>query len=235
MANKLNFSEIQAAANTSPEALKQKLDEIIREHDETDPPYLSDILANPIGGQLLQVKLGNDAQSRGGKRFRWIIKALCDEYGRPLKPGDKVSRKVREADQLYSDVEEHTLWTSQQMNASMASGTFEQDFETKLEFELDDRGCFECGFDDAVYFLWCYGTHGKSKRFLNPQRSLGVSTEPELCGEGNTRRHVHYWRYTEVDNEQYEALAPLDIDKSQAVETVEPAPKPRRRRSKKAV
>jgi hypothetical protein len=236
MAKKINFAEINQAASQGREVAEALIDEIISGCDLDDPPYLSDVLAHPKGGPLVQIRLGMEANSRSGKRFRWKIKVLCNEYGEPPKVGDTVTRTIREPRQIYSNLNEHTLISTGDMNTATTAG-YGSDYHTVIPFLVDEKGCIECEFDDAVYFLHGYGVHGRTNRVLNGQRAKRVTDEPAKMKSGPYKgqfKHIHYWRYQEVDQEQYEALPPLDIEDTQTVETVEPAPAKRRTRSKKA-
>lgn len=222
MANKINFSDIHKAAGYGHDEVKQVIDEILDVCPVDDPPYLSDVLTTPKGGPALQIRLGMEANKRSGKRFMWKIKVLCDEYGTPPKQGDVVSRTIREAHQVYSDELKHTLHNTADMNVAIVSDSFNGEYNTRIDFIVDEKGCIECAFDDAHYFLFGYGVHGRTGKVINPQRALRVTATPSRMKSGphaGQMKHIHYWRYKEVDNEQYEALEPLEIPQAPDAET----------------
>jgi len=222
MAKKIDFNAILLARSQGKKQANEIIDAIIGECANDDPPYLSDVLAHKKGGPLVQVRLGEEAEKRGGKNFRWKIRVLCDDYGQVPQPGDVVTRTIRERSQLYSDQESHTLWGNADMDVAKMQGTYADDFETRIEFVIDDKGCIECGFDDAVAFLNGHGVHGVSGRPLNPHNAKRVTDEPVKLKSGphaGEFKHIHYWRYQEVDAEQYEALPKLTKKRSRKTGT----------------
>jgi hypothetical protein len=226
MKKKISFPEISAAANAAGDELSNLLDEIVQSHPIDDPPFLSDALSKiHSGGYYLIKKMGDLWENRKERHHRWKIRILCDEWGTPAKPGDIVRRwtskdRRDKAGQLVRNIER---------NASIAAGTEKDDFFNCSEFVVDEKGCIECEFDDAMYFLNVYGIHSRSRRALNPQYTKSKSREPVVDRNDGQSKFIHYHRHMEVDAAQYAALPNLtakDADKTDET-------KPRQRRQRK--
>lgn len=202
MSQKINFSEITTAGSFG--ALQQKLDEIMSRCTPDDPIYLSDVLANvERGGQHILERLAertkDDAYLPDNQRIRWHLEVIRDEFGDKPKPGDKVrltyNRKpVDAADNPVPG------WV---MNAAKRDGTFEQRFQRHVEYVVDDAGCINVFFDDAVFQLINFGIHGKSGAPLcRPQ----MTTKNPVKRSDGSLKHVWYWRYREVDADEHKRL-----------------------------
>lgn len=226
MKKEISFSEISAAANAHGDELGNLLDEIVKSYPLDDPPFLSDALAKIYsGGYYLIKKLGDLWENRKERHHRWKIRILCDEWGTPPKPGDIVRRWTSKnrrdnVGQLVRNVVR---------NASIAAGTEKEDFYNCTEFVVDEKGCIECEFDDAMYFLNVYGIHSRSKRALNPQYTKAKSREPVVDRNDGQSKYIHYHRHMEVDARQYAALPVLTADSAAKTDEI----KPRQRRQRK--
>lgn len=187
-----------------------KAQEELSKFTPDNPPYLSDIrLRLDEGGQPLLIALEEQEKREmrpGGKPFMWKILVRRDEWGNVPQPGEKVVRTIP----VNRKNRDHQPVKSQQYNAAMVRGSFEDEYEVKNEYVVDDKGCIECSFTDAGYFLFNWGIHHKTNRGMCDKREL--STEPCKAPSGNMM-HVHYWRYSEVDHIDYEALPPRTVDK----------------------
>lgn len=95
------------------------------------------------------------------------------------------------------------------MNAAMIDGSFSERFEANRRYVVDEKGCIQCRFTDAGYFLQHWGVHFRTNR--------GMCGKPEISKEPCKTRtgemlHVWYWRYAEVDAAQYAKLSPRQTD-----------------------
>lgn len=227
MAKRVNYAQLAQASTQGRQILNNTIKEIIEECDYDDPPYYSDIRANyDNGGSFLNEHLGQLAARNGGRKHKWKVRVLCGEYGEKPKPGDIVRRPTMpEYKNFNTGNTDGIMYGTRTRNASLAAGTYEEDFMEFNEYVLDEKGCFDCEFEDMGYFIGVYGVHGKSGRPLG-RTAIGrqFSEEPVRTPDGQMK-HVHYWRYTEVDKEQYEALPVLDDNKD--------TDKPTRTRAKK--
>jgi hypothetical protein len=187
----------------------ERITEILAACGEDDPPYLSDVLVNyNRGGATFLERLGQMAEDRGEVDFKWKIRVISDEWGQPVKPGDVVTRKIARNNRDHRG----NLTSCMDRNIAIAAGTYEDDYYRHLPFKVDDRGCIECGFEDAVAFINTRGIHGRSGRPLPMNTHPVAAEEPVKCADGQ-HRTPHYRLYQEVDNEQYEALPVLTEDK----------------------
>lgn len=174
-----------------------------------NPPYLSDIYTRlDEGGQPLLIALEEQetsAYQRRQKPFTWKILVRRDEWGNIPQPGDVVTRRIP----INRKNRDSQPTTSREYNAARVRGSFSTEFEQMIEYPVDEKGCIECTFSDAGYFLFNWGIHHKTNRGMCNKREL--STEPCKAPNGNML-HVHYWRYSEVDAADYEALEPRKKD-----------------------
>ena len=167
-----------------------------------DPIQLSDLIANKTGwGGSALMYLGTMAQRRGdvAADMTWKIKVLRDEWGNKLGPGDVVVKRTPRPliDELGASVK------PQEMSVAMLDGSYEEKYIIKTKYEVDEKGCIECGFTDAVYFMHNYGLHEKTGRVLSTKEEH--SREPVDAPNGQ-KLHCHYWRFQEVSKKDYEAL-----------------------------
>lgn len=174
-----------------------------------DPPYLSDVYVNLVdGGQTALIALDRQEKSQmrpGGHPFTWKILVRRDEWGNPPSPGDKIRRVIP----INRKDEDSRPVSPKVFNSARVDGSFANRFEEVREFVVDSKGCITCGFQDAGYFLFNWGIHHKT--------GYGLSNKPEYSSEPvhppgapeGTMMHVHYWRYSEVDAEDYEKLPTL--------------------------
>jgi len=183
---------------------------IMEECAKDEPPFLSDLILNiDKGGQAIMIALGErevrEAQMSDPDRFRWKIQVLCDEWGNKPQQGDVVTRVANK--NLYKRAGIPT--SSKEISRSKIDGSYSKRFEDRYDYVVDDKGCVECGFTAAGYFLNVYGVHAVTK--------YSLTTKPELSGgpskaPNGDMIHVHYWRYKEMDAAAYEALS--EIEKS---------------------
>jgi hypothetical protein len=186
--------------------------EILSTYRPDNPPYLSDIFVNwKNGGQMLLIALEEqekEEQRKGvaGKPFTWKILIRRDEFGNVPQPGEVVERvePINRKDRKHHPVRPGDL------NAARTDGTFKEKYESRREYIVDPRGCIECSFQDAGYFLFNWGVHHKTNR--------GICNKPEHSGEpvktpDGQHLHVWYWRYSEVDKGTYAELPERTLEK----------------------
>jgi hypothetical protein len=175
---------------------------IIKElEDADDRAYLSDLMISESQGDYSVEPLL--ARLRDDPRRMYTLFCICDAHGNPVKPGDKVKRWIKKS--LYRDG--MPLPTKEQ-NTSVLNGTWEQDFQKFDEYLVDKKGCISVSAADAeLYFLSHFGIHGKSgaRMSMHPERSGPPVTDPD---SGETKKTI-YWRFKEVDKQQYEKLPDL--------------------------
>lgn len=193
MGKELNFEQV--AQIRDKDLRFSKVQDILDEFSQYDPPSLSDIFVNlDFGGQAFLI--GLEAQEKiegtpGGSPFMWRIKVLCDEWGKPVKPGDEIVRVI--PINMY-DHKGYPVGASRQ-NAAKMDGSYSKKFERRRVYKVDKDGCIKCSFSDAGYFLFNWGVHYKTGFGMSgkPELSQGPSDHPD-----GGKRHVHYWRYKEV-------------------------------------
>ncbi len=216
----VKVSELEACNNEAE--IDRKIDQILSECRRNDPPFLSDLIVGiGNGAQPLMIALGdlevNERDVNDDQRLRWKIQVLCDEWGNKPQPGDIVTRKVQKIKGgLYK--KDGKPVTGIEINRSKIDGSFDRKFVKRIEFKVDKKGCIECGFESAVYFLNNYGVHAKTnygmphgkpqtnEKFVNKGRPEvgGLSSAPN-----GQKIHVWYWRYKEMDAADYKALPNL--------------------------
>ena len=199
---------------TSQDEIDLLCGHITEECDGTEPPFLSDLILNiDKGGQAIMIALGareiQDMQKPDEYRFKWKIQVLCDEWGNKPQQGDVVTRVAMK--NLYK--REGIPTSGKEISRSKVDGSYSKRFEDRYDYVVDDKGCVECGFTAASYFLNVYGVHAVTKYSLTtkPELSGGPSKAPD-----GQMLHVHYWRYKEMNAAMYEALPKLkkaDVEK----------------------
>jgi len=192
------------------EALHDYCEKIARNMDFDDPICLSDCLAgHDDGGQLLRIKIAeydSECTFLQIPRPTWRIKVIRDEWGNPPNPGDKIGRRYKRP--LTKERNGETIpYSGDELSKMIAMGTYEQKFHTYKYFTVDEKGCIECTFHDAIYFLNLWGIHFSTGMRLTSKEEH--STEPVECPDGQ-ERHVWYWRYKECPNDIYNKLPILE-------------------------
>jgi hypothetical protein len=173
---------------------------------------LSDTLTHlNSGGYMMLEWLGNQELQniRAGTEMRWKIRAIQDEWGNKYKPGDKVTRRIQKPLKDKAG----RKYRSNAINDFIRRGTFEKMFIELREFVVDDKGCIDCSYDDAAWFLTEFGTHYNSGVALCGRREL--SSGPCKAPDGS-ERHIRYWRFSEAPQEVYEQLPALKKTRKRA-------------------
>lgn len=191
--------------------IDSQVDLIMAECQESEPPFLSDLLIGVNnGGQPILIALGDrekaEMELSDDERFRWKIQVLRDEWGNEPVPGEFVERVIQK--NLYK--KEGKPVPATDLSAAKVDGSYSRKYERRLRYEVDGKGCIVCGFSAAMYFLTVYGVHSVTGYALTtkPEHSTGVSKAPN----GN-QLHVWYWRYKEMDTKAYKVLAPVEVTK----------------------
>jgi hypothetical protein len=192
----------QVAAMPDRKTRNEKIYELMKKCTPYNPPMLSDLLVNyDFGGHHVMVTLGDRFISERDlpydQWYRWRLKVRYDQWGKPVKPGDKVVLKrqtnLKEDDKMVS---------SSALNAAKADGSYDRRFSKMMEYIVDNKGCIACTFQDAVTFIHNFGIHPISK--------LPIKAGPEKLQTDNPEEKKkpipHYWRYEEVSDEEYQDL-----------------------------
>ncbi len=181
--------------------------------DPQDPPYLSSCMAATTQGgvyvmQALEARYLGDRDMPPEGRIRWTLRVLSDEWGRPVVPGQTIIRKV----QLPLEHGPGKPLTSEEINIDKMDGVYDKKWLRKIPYIVDEKGCITCEYQDAVYFLRSFGVHGKSGARMSMHVN-STSGDPVKTPDGQMC-HVHYWRYKEVDADEYAALPVLTPKKN---------------------
>lgn len=197
--NRDNFKRIEDKTRRMMAAMEE-----LAQFKADDPPYLSDIFVNlNDGGQTALIALEEQEKSQrmrsGGQPFVWKILVRRDEWGNAPAPGEKVVRRIA----INRKNLDHQPIRSTEINAAMVDGSYSEKFEDIREFEVDSKGCISCTFEDAGYFLFNWGIHHKTNRGMCGKQEYSAEPVPSPSGD---KLHVHYWRYSEVDVDDYQQL-----------------------------
>jgi hypothetical protein len=146
-------------------------------------------------------------------RRTWKIKALCNEWGEPYKPGDMViwTENLPYKDDLGRKV------SGRDVNAAIIRGEGHL-YKRKQGLEVDENGCIECDYAQAATLLQGYGVHYETGFAICGKRE---KMRDKCEAPDGTMKHVHYWRFKEVPPWEREEDKPKE----------EPKPKKRKRRT----
>jgi hypothetical protein len=151
-----------------------------------------------------------------GSRRMWKIKILCDEYGNPPVPGDKIKWVFK---RTCRDKRTGLKLNSRQIKEMQRMGLG----DSLIQYHgaiIDEYECISVGYKDAVTMLRNHGVHYESKLPLSPMKEFTswrkknpkyVPTKEELS---TLRRdeiglvHVHNWRFMEVPPGYEDTLLP---------------------------
>ena len=153
---------------------------------------------------------------------RYKILVMRDEWGNVPQPGDKVIHKIAKP---FKDARGRRLPSK---NPYLRDGTYERKFMNVREYTVDERGCIECDYRSAAFFISQYGVHydpkggavcrrkelsGGTCRVMGPDGApiplLDGNGNQMVDANGNPRfveKYVWYWRYKEVPPWDYENL-----------------------------
>ena len=208
--------EIRNLASNSRD-LNNFMDAFLAKCSPDDPPYMSDCLvAFNNGGvhvmEALEAKHINDQSIDRPfeQRFRWKLQCIRDEWGQPVKPGDVIEHIIHRSPEHGPG----KPMTSGEISELKMNGFYERDWVTRIPYKVDEKGCITCGYVATSYFLQKYGIHGKTGAIISHHKVPNSADPQEAPKEG--MKHVHYWRFKEVDTGDYEQLAVIaDKERSQ--------------------
>lgn len=189
------------------DAMNDKIRDIMDDVQEDDPPFLSNLLIH--AGDSPAVNQIFELLASGEYSFKWRIKVLRDEWGQPRYPGESIERTIP-INRMKRDKE---LVTPRVLSKAKRDGSYQRKYIRIRKYKIDQKGCFECGFDDAVYFLNNWG--------YNKKTNTSVTSKPEHSWEPvdmrdptkGQKKHIRYWRYAEMDRMDYANLK--DVPKKQ--------------------
>lgn len=169
--------------------------------NENTSIYLSDFIsdAGSWGGMPLQhIGEHQDQLSRYGQpQMQFKIQVLRDEWGNPPKPGDKVVHSIPNRNWRNA--------TSTDENNAKRMGNYDKKYRDILTYIVDEKGCITCSFQSAVHFLNTHGIHSFTDEPITKKPE--TSSHPVQVKKGSTaEKHVWYWRYKEITDEQYKEL-----------------------------
>jgi len=177
--------------------------------DPNDPPYLSDVVIRAGGhGQPVLIELADmESEAKDDRVTPMLWKLFCirDKWGNAVEPGDVV-KKINKKPLVKNG----RVVSSGDINVAMMDGSYEEKYLRIKDYPVDEKGCIECSFTDAVHFLNTNGIHGKTNRTMI--RSREFSDEPVNAPNGQ-KLHAWNWLFKEVDAATYAALPKLENTK----------------------
>ena len=199
--SKFEDHHINYAYIVAPRTVDARLSALDQEIERVEHVLLTDAITHmEYGGALVLETL---AKEQVHKNIRWKIRVVKDEWGNAPKPGDVVTRRIQ---RKLVDRAGRKL-RSNAVNAMKRQGGFEKRYIDKREFVVDDKGCIDCGYEDAAWLLSTHGIHYKTNEGLGGHREH--STSPKEAPNGQML-HRHHWRYSEAPPWVYNELPTLD-------------------------
>jgi hypothetical protein len=194
---RVDLSKLRQCNNE--DEIDQVVTEILNKCSPKDPPLISElILGAAEGAQPLLIKLADlyenerdlDDEELARLRFRWKIQVLCDEWGNKPVPGEEIVIKMQKS--LYKHGKPIG---GNVLSAAKMRGSYEDEYVKKIKYKIDEKGCVEVGYRDAVHLINNWGVHPQTGYAIcrKEERSSG----PVKTKDGGML-HVCYWRYREV-------------------------------------
>jgi hypothetical protein len=177
------------------------ISEIIQEAT-SDPVYLSDILIAEKYGNYVMSPLLEELRKDPSKQYHLFV--IEGKFREKIYPGDKVIRRHKKS--LY--IRPGIPIPGRDLNTIVRLGQWEDKMERHEKFIVDSKGCISVSADDAWYFLTKFGIHGKSGAQISPHPEF--SGEPMRNPSNGKTQIVRYWRYKELDLEEYEAAPEIE-------------------------
>jgi hypothetical protein len=164
-------------------------------------PFLSDFLTDSAGwGGTPLAYIGNAEQERiqyGGEPLKFRLKVRCDQWGNKPVKGDKVTH-------LIPTLQWRKASPSDETRAKQI-GNYDKKYKMPIEYMVDEKGCILVPFQSAAFFLNSFGVHSYSMEPLTKKREY--SEEPVKVDKTKSEmKHIHYWRFEEITDEQYKSL-----------------------------
>jgi hypothetical protein len=186
----------------------RRINALIASCPPDDPIFLSDLIVMTKGGNsraAQEILIALDANEKGSRHPRkpmvWKIQVLRDEWGNIPNPGEQIYKKNK----LPLFQSDGKPYPPNYFNTAMITGRYHEEFEEKVPYEVDEKGCIECSFTDAGHFLEQWGIHPNGHQIT---RKPEHSTEPVRTSEDGQKLHVWYHRYKEMTKESYAKLPP---------------------------
>jgi len=177
----------------------EKIRDILDNLDPDDPPFLSNLLVHKDENATLHVM---EILASKQYPFVWRIQHLRDEWGNSMKPGEKVTRSIP----INRQKRDGDLVTPREMSKARKDGSYGKKFERRKEFALDEKGCFTCEYDDAIYFLNNWGYNRKTKTAVTNKSEYSYEPADLRDPTKGQKKHIRYWRYAEMDRRDYADL-----------------------------
>jgi hypothetical protein len=209
---KIDLSEVRRLASNGDD-LSNYIQGFFNQCSPDDPPFLSDLILGQKHGSLpVMEALGERYQQDRDMRsesewFRWKIHCFKDEWGNVPQPGDIVKRRI----QLPLQHKPGKPVTSGQLSMDKADGTYEEKWIRWKNYKVDKKGCISCEFQDAVWFLICWGIHPDSKAIISMHKREH-SGDPQIA-PNEQKIHAWYWRCKEAHKDYYDKLPIIEPSK----------------------
>lgn len=197
---RVDYSKI-IARRTADDKIKTLRAEI----DRVNEILLTDAIVNMDRGGALMMKWLEEDEQRGmraGTPRRWKLRVLRNEWGVEPPELKFIERRVM----LPLKDEAGRVLRSRIINDMKRRGDFDRNFIETRKFAVDDKGCIECTFDDAGWFLQEFGKHFETGIAICGRREL--SGGPCKAPDGSMK-HVWYWRFEEAPSWVYDKLPVL--------------------------
>lgn len=163
--------------------------------ENNDPIEIGELLLDSESGGALLSRLRRDRSAK------YRIKVIRDKWGKSVAPGDKVYRETNKS--LYNSPDKPI--SSRDLSKIVRSKQWEKRMVDRTEFVVDDKGCIMVSADDCFYFLSHFGIH-RSGSILSFHPNETSSGPVRMDNENQGMKHVWYWRYMEVTEEEYSEL-----------------------------
>lgn len=166
-----------------------------------EAPFLSNLIieGDSWGCRPLMIIGESELQraSDGEQLLKFKLKCRCDQWGAELNPGSIVTHFV--PSKAWKGASPKDESRAKQI------GQYDRLYKKALQYKVDEKGCISVPFHSASYFIQQYGVHPITKMPITKKQELSI--EPVLVKKGGTeKKHVHYWRFEEVTERQYNEL-----------------------------
>ena len=170
-------------------------------------PILSDALVTVGNGAGFYVikTLGN-GQGSGDmpgdfSSFRFKIRCLRDRWGNKFFKGDSITREYKKPHERAG-----RILSSKEIGNLISTGRYRREFVVEKKFDLDDKGCIDCSFGEAVYFLTQNGIHFRDKTRITKLDEFSRNPVKEGMQQ---EIHKWNWRFEEAPPNEHAKLEPI--------------------------
>ncbi len=167
MENKRIDYSIIVARRTADDKIKTLKAEIAR----CGEILLTDAIVNMDRGGALMMKWLEEDEQRGlraGAPRKWKLRVLRNEWGEEPPALKFIERRVM----LPLKDEAGRTLRSRVINDMKRRGDFDRTFMQTRRYEIDDKGCIECTYEDAGWFLQEFGKHFETGIAICGRREL---------------------------------------------------------------